>query len=115
MSELAREIRNLVRPGETISNTYELLNGLADRIEAEERNMATRVREELRRADKFVTKAMIRTELMGEESHAEAVRYFTVEAALALLDANAALPPERLEPPPPAGVGKAGEILKGEA
>ena len=34
VADILAEMRGLVKPGETLNNTYELLNGLADRIEA---------------------------------------------------------------------------------
>lgn len=34
IADIVMEMRGLVKPGETLNNTYELLNGLADRIEA---------------------------------------------------------------------------------
>lgn len=34
IADVITEMRGLVKPGETLENTYELLNGLADRIEA---------------------------------------------------------------------------------
>lgn len=34
IANIVMEMRGLVKPGETLNHTYELLNGLADRIEA---------------------------------------------------------------------------------
>lgn len=34
VADIVAEMRGLVKPGETLNHTYELLNGLADRIEA---------------------------------------------------------------------------------
>ena len=34
VADISAWARGLVKPGETLENTYELLNGLADRIEA---------------------------------------------------------------------------------
>lgn len=34
IADIVAEMRGLVEPGETLNHTYELLNGLADRIEA---------------------------------------------------------------------------------
>ncbi len=34
VADILAEMRSLAKPGETLNHTYELLNGLADRIEA---------------------------------------------------------------------------------
>ena len=34
VADIVAEMRGIVKPGETLEHTYELLNGLADRIEA---------------------------------------------------------------------------------
>ena len=34
IADIVAKMRSLVKPGETLNNTYEMLNGLADRIEA---------------------------------------------------------------------------------
>ena len=34
IADIVEDMRGLIKPGDTLENTYELLNGLADRIEA---------------------------------------------------------------------------------
>lgn len=50
LTNIRADMRGIVKPGETITNTYELLNGLADRINAAEKRDAASIERVVRDA-----------------------------------------------------------------
>lgn len=87
IADIVAQMRGLVKPGETLNNTYELLNGLADRIEvAHKREVGNtaKMREALVNISKYADCAAMRQHDATTQHYIEQIREWA-EAALAEL------------------------------